>query len=202
MSGALEHEGTMWASNRFWLCPAAHIQPYLDQHGIDGPGAYEVSGKVIKPCQAPPWDPSRLLDPTEYTVPLKNTWIGTSQAYIMDNDGNLAEVLTTPDEDHVAVRADWIEWLEEALPPPGQEDGEIAEVAIFATEKAAASPWNPGPVALFLRSLADHGEDDNARIIAVVMSLNEGGPHLAPPPWECRDIDTCSGDPSKVHVDH
>jgi hypothetical protein len=181
-----EHEGTTWASNRYWLCPAAHIQPFLDKHGIDSTGAYEVNGSTVKPFQGPPWNPSELLDLAKYTVPLGNAWIGEdgpgwgigrSQVYIRDGDGNMAEVVTTPDGDHLAIRADWLDWLEGAPAPGGREDGMPGEITLAATEKARTSERHPGPVALILRDIApEDGEDDHARIIAVIMPLADRVP--------------------------
>ena len=39
-----EHDGTMWASNRYWLAPAAWLAQFLDWHDITGPASGSSAG--------------------------------------------------------------------------------------------------------------------------------------------------------------
>jgi len=188
-----EHKGVMWASNRRWICPAAYLKPFLDKHGIKGPGVWEISGRAVsqRPDRAP--DVSGFLDLAAYTVPLENAeigedspgWgIGRSRVYIEDDTGNMGEVFTTPEGNHVAIRADWLDWLERAPAPERQWGEPVMEVTLAATEASRNRGRHGGPVALILRPIApEDGEDDRARILAIIMPFG----HYTPEASEIED---------------
>jgi hypothetical protein len=164
-------DGTMWASNRIWLTRAERVQPFLDEHGIDDPGVYHVNGSTVSQEDGPGTAAvpaiSGLLDLAQYTRPLDAISIGDhDEIYVPAPDG-YAQLFreTQPSERIVALRADWLAWLENFAGAPGV----IYSMRLAATDRAH------GPVAVIADPLApEPGEDAAPQLAAVVMPARNG----------------------------
>jgi hypothetical protein len=158
-----EHEGALWASNRHWAVRAAHLEPFLGEHGIDGPGVYDIGGRIAS-RRTEPADPPRvfsdILDLASYTVPLKHVTIGDyDEVYTQDRQGLLL-LLQRPGEAEtgvVALPVDQLEWLEGA--PVQTPVSQVCNVELFATERPR------GPVAIVAEPFEDLGPPELAAVL-------------------------------------
>jgi len=139
-----EHEGAMWATNRFWAVRAAHLEPFLRKHSIDGPGVYDVASTTVSRREEPA-DPrifSRILDLASYTVPLEHVTIEDyDEVYAQGRDGLLLLLQRSSEAETsvTAVPVDQLNWLEGApVQAPGSQ---MCNMELFATR----SPSSPSP---------------------------------------------------------
>jgi hypothetical protein len=160
-------DGTMWASNRYWLTRAEPLEPFLRKHSISDTGAYIFENGSVGHASKPDADVlSRFLDLAQYTVPLENVSIDHyDEIYTPGPEGylQLFRAARTPATRIVAVLADQLNWLEDTAPPP--EDGRVSEMRVATTERVN------GPVAIIAEPIAPEPEDETAQpvLIAVVM---------------------------------
>jgi hypothetical protein len=163
-----EIDGTLWASNRYWLVRAAWIQPFLDKYGITGPGVYDYDGHAAMPADLATDRAfaalAALAGITAYTTDLEPVSIGKfSRVYAHDGEHYL-ELLEDPgevDPEPVAVRADWLYWLEDA--PADLDDGHLYEMRLAATERHR-------PIAIIAQPLTED-EGFIPHLVAVVMPV-------------------------------
>jgi hypothetical protein len=83
-----EHDGILWASNRYWITPAARVAPLLEQYNLsaDQPGSFEVNTTVRK-VDDRGFQPGRLLGkPEEYPDPASPVLIGGHRAHVRLSD--------------------------------------------------------------------------------------------------------------------
>jgi len=111
-----EHEGVMWASNRYWVTPARRVALLLEKFNLDAtvPGTYEVTGSNVRPAppiSAVPFAPGNHLDPAAYPVALVPVLVAGRQAYSRADSGLYRAVYQTTDSAFLALPADDLEWL-------------------------------------------------------------------------------------------
>jgi hypothetical protein len=179
-----EVNGTMWASNRIWLTRAEHVQPILDKHGLESPGGWQLGDGDVSLFSAEPPNVAKFLDLADYTVPLKNATIGDYEKVYTLSTVGYCEVFVNSDSGtgrYAAVRADWLDWLQEAPFPRADEC--LYEMRLATTERPG------GPVAIIAEPLTLDADGDTASpaIVAVVMPVRRpedapgedgDGPHL------------------------
>jgi hypothetical protein len=63
-----EHDGIVWASNRYWLTPAARVAPLLEQFNLSAEqaGSFEVNSTVRKTSDSGPRVGSLIGKPEDY----------------------------------------------------------------------------------------------------------------------------------------
>ena len=190
MLALAEHDGALWASNRFWACRAAYLEPFLREHGIDGPGVYDINGRTVTRRKEEDINPevfTRSLDLDRYTIPLSNVTIGDHDAiYTQGGEGSLLLLLQRQGEDEpgiVALPAEQVEWLEAA--PVQAPDLQVCNMELFATER------QNGPVAIIAEGFPD---DDAVReLAAILMPMHK--PVKTAPCLDCGKVISYIDDP-------
>jgi hypothetical protein len=171
-----EAGGSLWAGNRYWLTRAEYIAPFLAEHSIEGPGVWQIVGREVWHDAASPPNVAPLLNLANYTVPLKDATIGDwGEIYTLSGHGQYSKLLTTSTGRKVmAVRADWLEWLECA--PPGNRK-HIYSMRLATTKQRI------GPIAVIAHPLDPEPEDNvSPEIVAVLMPVRTHRPdELAAP---------------------
>ena len=175
-----EHEGAMWATNRFWAVRAAHLEPFLRKHSIDGPGVYDVASTTVSRREEPA-DPrifSRILDLASYTVPLEHVTIEDyDEVYAQGRDGLLLLLQRSSEAETsvTAVPVDQLNWLEGApVQAPGSQ---MCNMELFATERPR------GPVAIIAEPLE---QDGTCELAAVLMPMHK--PVESAPCLDCGKV--------------
>jgi hypothetical protein len=108
-----EHDGQLWASNRYWVTPAPRVAPLLEQYNLDPavPGAFEVNGTVRKVGDQGP-DVGRLLSMGDYpekAAPLK---VAGHDAHVRLSDRSpWLAVYQVADGTVMGLPADDLAWL-------------------------------------------------------------------------------------------
>lgn len=127
-----EHDGEMWATNRYWLTRAERVAPLLSQYNLSAaePGGFEVNGTVrpatgahgISPA-AP--DFSNFIRSQRDYAPGAPVRVAGNQAYTRGDRGGLLAAYVLADGTHAGLNAETLEWLSDTLtaPLPGQGDG-------------------------------------------------------------------------------
>lgn len=114
------YDGIMWASNRYWLTPAARVAPLLKQYNLDAgkPGRFEVNSTIRQYDDGGP-DFVRQMDGalTEFTEPAAAVQLGGRDAYVRTADGrhDLA-VYQTAAGTLMGLPPDDLAWLSEMFP--------------------------------------------------------------------------------------
>jgi len=110
----------MWASNRYWLTPAARIAPLLEQYNLDAAqqGRFEVNSAIRQTDTTGP-DFASQLDGVlaEYPEPAAAVQLGSRDAYVRTADGkhDLA-VYQTAAGTLMGLDPDDLHWLSETFP--------------------------------------------------------------------------------------
>jgi hypothetical protein len=194
--------GEMWASNRIWLTRAEHIAPFTSKYGIEGEGAWDILGGEPYKRDGDGADLpglrkllGKLLNLADYTSQLQAATLGDwDDIYTNADDGKYYKLFTTSGRRKaLAVRADWLNWLEDAPAPCDPK-------AVYET-RLATTRRKHAPVAIIASPVAPQPDDGTApQIAAVVMPLRRGGPRPVSEE-ECHDPE-CDLSPGKIHVDH
>lgn len=134
-----EHEGSMWATNRYWVTRASRVAPLLEKYNLDPavPGAYEVNGSVHRDDAGAYVNAAGLaknLDPALYTVPLVPVLVAGRQAYNRSDGGVYRAVYQTADSMFLALEADGLEWLAATWSIESPEDCYHGTVRYLTTE--------------------------------------------------------------------
>ena len=113
-----QHDGQMWATNRYWLTRGSTVSPLLEKFNVpaDATGQYEVNGTVRKVRDDAP-KVAPMLELAQYDKPLARARIADRWAFAADGMGNYLALFTDPDGNFKAVRADWLDWLRENSTP-------------------------------------------------------------------------------------
>jgi hypothetical protein len=85
-----ESGGILWATNRYWITPAARVAPLLEHYNLDAgkPGAFEVTSAVRRTGENGP-DIGRLLGkPGDYRVPVAPVRLGGLEAHVRLSERN------------------------------------------------------------------------------------------------------------------
>jgi hypothetical protein len=160
----------MWATNRVWLTRAEYLEPFLREHAaIDGPGLYIIDADDVYGSNSEVPDLAKFLNLANYTVPLNGATIGDlDDIRTVSSDGHACQVLVGSDGSRViAVRLDWLDWLEEA--PVPQPDDCLCEIRLLTKEQAMA------PVAIVVTPLAPElgGKPEIAAVVMPVLTDRE-----------------------------
>ncbi len=109
-----EHDGAMWATNRYWLTRAERVGALLDRFNValDKAGAYEVGTAVRRTGDEKPAVACHLKL-SDYPAELSPVKTGERQAYAKAGDGEFAALYETPDGETVAVHDAQLCWLSE-----------------------------------------------------------------------------------------
>jgi hypothetical protein len=172
--------GEMWASNRIWLARAEHVAPFTSKYGIEGEGVWDILGG--EPCKREDAKMpglrtllGKFLHLADYTVQLQDATLGDwGDIYTNGGDGRYYKLLTTSTRRKtLAVRADWLDWLEDA--PAPCDPTAVYEMRLATTRRKAAiiaiiaSPVAPEP-----------GDGTSPQIAAVVMPIRRHRPTPIP----------------------
>jgi hypothetical protein len=127
-----EHDGEMWATNRYWLTRAERVAPLLEQYNLSAsePGGFEVNGTVRRATGAhqispqPPNFDAFMRSQRDYApgVPVR---VAGQQAYTRHERFGLYAAYILADGSYAGLNADTLEWLSDTMtaPLPEQEDG-------------------------------------------------------------------------------
>lgn len=117
-----EYEGTLWATNRYWVTPARRVEPLLEQFNLDasGPGSFEVNGTIrragdrFRPGQ---FLPGRYMGKLgDFPEPATQALIGGHAAHVRLSDrAPWLAVYQTEDGTTMGLPADDLAWLSSAL---------------------------------------------------------------------------------------
>lgn len=147
-----EHDGIMWASNRYWLTPAARVAPLLEEYNLSAgqPCRLDVNS-VVRKRSDEGLKPGRLLGkPEDYPAELAPVRLG---------DGHRAHVRMTDkhpwlavyqDEDRtvIGLPADDLDWLSDIAGMPLSRpqafelgpDDQFGEVRVMGKGKTGSAP--------------------------------------------------------------
>jgi hypothetical protein len=130
-----EHDGEMWACNRYFLTRAERVAPLLEQYNlsVSEPGSYEVNGTVRRPngdnrgVPAQPVNIDRFVKDLGSFTPGIAVRIAGLQAYVLPDGSRLGlhAAFLLADGSHAGLHADELAWLSDTLtaPLPDQGDG-------------------------------------------------------------------------------
>jgi hypothetical protein len=155
-----EHDGKMWATNRYWVVPAERVAPLLEDANLSAaePGAYEVNGRV-RPADMQVPDFGSILHPLEeFTVTGERITIAGQLVYALDGYDNPMALFRLPSGSTVGLRADELVWL-----------SDLTVVTLPGKHKFAAG----SPRLVFRRGEA--GGNYKAAIVADVLHVTQ--PH-------------------------
>jgi hypothetical protein len=110
------HEGVMWASNRYWLTPAARVELLLSQYNLDPsePGLFEVNSAVRKVSGESFDVGSQFGQAGEYAEPAAPVQLGGRDALVRTADGkHLLAVYQTAAGALMGLDPDDLAWLSE-----------------------------------------------------------------------------------------
>jgi len=140
-----EHDGIYWATNAYWLVPAARLAVLLEHFNLptDAAGTYEVNSKLAKLEQDQP-PLGRFLENT-YDVELTRTTIDDiGYAYAEGGDILLA-VYDHPHGGHVFFNRDFHAWILATL-EESRGYGERWKADSLKVRQASRSLRSLGPV--------------------------------------------------------
>lgn len=112
-----EHEGELYATNSYWLAPAAKVAPLLDHFNLasDAAGSFEVNGQVRTLDQEPPNLSSIMPAHLGRELPVVERARvgdeGSAYAYQRANTGNYLALVRGDGGGLVAFNADFLHWL-------------------------------------------------------------------------------------------
>lgn len=134
-----EHEGVMWATNKYWVTPASRVAPLLEKFNLDPgvPGAYTVNGGIRRNEAADYVAASKLgryIDPAQYPVALVPSVVAGKQAYTRSDTGHYRAVYQSADGAFLGPVADDLEWLSMAYSLPVEKDCRYGDVRYMAAE--------------------------------------------------------------------
>jgi hypothetical protein len=142
-----EHDGAVWATNRYWLTRVERIADLLGKFNIatDQIGSFEVGSTVRKMSDDAP-NVGRMLSLSDYPDELRPLLVADRQVFYKEGDNFLA-LFEIPDGNRVGIRQDWLAWLSETASlglykDYGNYPGEVrymygkGRVAIVASVKA------------------------------------------------------------------
>jgi hypothetical protein len=121
-----EHDGEMWATNRYWLTRAERIAPLLEQYNLSAaePGTFDVNGTVRQAGRQVPNFSAFVLSQKDHApaIPVR---IAGNQVYTRIDRGVLYAAFLLADGTHAGLDAGTLEWLSDTdtAPLPEQEDG-------------------------------------------------------------------------------
>jgi hypothetical protein len=130
-----EHDGEMWATNKYFLTRAERVAPLLEQYNLSvaEPGSYEVNGTVKRAdgasygCPAQPANVGAFIKDLGSFMPAIAVRIAGLQAYVLPDGPRLGlhAAFLLADGTHAGLHADELEWLLDTLtaPLPEQTDG-------------------------------------------------------------------------------
>jgi hypothetical protein len=133
-----EHDGVMWASNRYWMTRASRVASLLEKFNLSAavPGTYEVTASNVRPAppiSAVPFEPGKNLDPAAYTVALVPALLAGKQAYTRTDSGLYRAVYQTADCAFLGLAAYDLEWLGAAWSNETPEDCYHGSVRFLTT---------------------------------------------------------------------
>jgi hypothetical protein len=134
-----EHEGTMWATNKYWVTPASRVAPLLEKFNLDPGvrGAYEVNGGIHRSeaMEAVAAEKlGRYLDPAHYPVALVPSLVAGEQVYTRARTGHYRAVYQAADGAFLGPVADDLEWLSMVYSLPTEDDCYYGTVRYMAAE--------------------------------------------------------------------
>lgn len=163
-------EGTVWASNRYWLTRAESLDPFLREHSISGPGTYWIENGSVERTGTEVPDLGKFMDLAQYTVPLRPVQLGGhDEIYAPGREGyfQLFEHADKVETVIVAVPADQLDWLEDVATLNPER---IYSMRLATTERV------PGPVVIIADPLGPEPGDETAgpetavpELVAVLM---------------------------------
>lgn len=130
-----EHDGEMWATNRYWVTRAERVAPLLDQYNLSAaePGVYEVNGTVRrangdnKGIPAQPPNVGRVIEDAGSFTPGVPVRIAGNQAYTRGDRGGLYAVYLLNDGTHAGLGAEELEWLSDTATAPTLPEPHVAD---------------------------------------------------------------------------
>jgi hypothetical protein len=146
--------GTLWASNRYWVTPAARVTALLTEYNLPAdPGLFVVNGTVrVHPdgvnVEAMTAKTAAILDLAKYTVPAAPVLLGGHAAHVPFGKDWRAVYLTASG-DHLGLPADDLAWLRDTgytgygqamaeligLDTRGEQPERLGEVRVLAKPK-------------------------------------------------------------------
>lgn len=111
-----EHDGEMWASNRYWVVRAAKIEPLLAEYNLSAaePGLYGVDGKVSRVDNTVPNLAATPMDVKDYPIPGSRVSIAGQDVYALDSGQRPMAVYQLASGIHAGLLAGELEWLADA----------------------------------------------------------------------------------------
>ena len=108
------HDGIMWATNRYWLTPAARVAPLLGQYNLNAgtPGRFEVNSTVRKHDDNAPDLSRQLSTPEKYPEPIAPVKLGGRDALVLTENGKFTlAVYQAASGALLGLPADDLAWL-------------------------------------------------------------------------------------------
>lgn len=141
-----EHEGSLWATNAYWVTPALRVAPLLERFNLDTsvPGVYEVNSTVHKSNSATrAATMGRHLDPKLYTVPMVPVMVAGEQAYTRTGGGLFLAAYQTADGAFMGLAVDDLEWVSNTYNLPNEEHHYYGPVRYLTGEPGSEADGEP-----------------------------------------------------------
>jgi hypothetical protein len=168
-----EHDGAVWASNRYWVTPAPRVAPLLERFNLDSskPGAFEVNGTVHRANGDNNGNPvipdlSRHLDPAAYAVPLVPVMVAGRHAHVPASDarGVYLAVYGTGDGAFLGLETDTLTWLSAYYALPTEEGYYYGQPRYVTTEPSPGKNRSAGIVADLMHTTEPGRNEDGTYI--------------------------------------
>lgn len=108
-----EFDGALWACNRYWITPAAHVALLLEEYNLSAgqPGTFDVTGSVRKISDQGP-DLGKIVGkPKDYPEEITPVRLGLYAAHVRPSTGQLLAVYQTENKVMTGLPADALAWL-------------------------------------------------------------------------------------------
>jgi hypothetical protein len=133
----LGKDGTLWASNRYWMTPAIRVTALLTHFNqpTGGPGTFQVNGTVTRTGDGV--DPDVVLAKSEgCTVPLARALTGNHPAFVRFSDKlPWQAVYRSAEGFHYGIAADDLDWLTDLTSYDGGGQAAAAQFGLGEGER-------------------------------------------------------------------
>lgn len=113
--GLAEHDGVLWATNRYWITPAARVAPLLEAFNLDAgkPGAFKVNSTVRRHADSAPGIGRLIGSLGDYPEPAAPVRLGGWAAYVQPSarDKFMLAVYQTADGTLLGLPDSDLAWL-------------------------------------------------------------------------------------------